>query len=163
MSRKGRDGYFIIASPISWLEGGVKERGASPPLKHLYENPLVLPVEGPSPHEVYVQVGHQLSGVRTAVNGQPVTAFSYSLFPGDLVGRPDHLPQERYIFVRQVRQRWYMLYGQDEYVYGGYRVDIREGEHLFVTVDNFRRYLSRGDFTENAVGLTLGTVHGNDL
>ncbi len=29
--RKGRDGYFIIASPISWLEGGVKERGGFAP------------------------------------------------------------------------------------------------------------------------------------
>ena len=110
-----------------------------------------------------MEVGHQLSRVRPAVDGQPVAAFGDSLFSGKLIGDPYHFADERRIFIRHVRQRCDVLYGQDEYMHRRYRVDIREGKYLVIAVEDFGRYLSRGDFAKNAVGLTFSGTHGSNL
>ena len=123
----------------------------------------MFPVHVPSPHEVYVQVGHQLSRVRPAVDGQTVAAFKNALLLGQLIGYPDHLADQRRVRVGHIRQRPNVLYRDDEYVNRCQWIDIGESEYFLIAVKNPGRYLPARNLAEDAVRLALFRARLNHL
>jgi hypothetical protein len=119
----------------------------------------VLPGQRPAPHEVDVQMGHQLARVRPAVDGQAVATLKNAVLFGEFVGHPHHLPEERRIGVLHFCQRSDMLDWQDEDVHRRQRVDIREGKDFLVPVKYIGGYLPGGDLTENTVGIFINLPH----
>ncbi len=118
----------------------------------------MVPVEVPASHKVHVEVGHNLPGVRAAVNSEAVSFFGNALLSGNLVGRLDHLSDQRRLGVSHLGERRYVLSRDDEQVDRRNGVDIRESHDVIVLVNDFRRYFAPDNFTENAVRLALYRV-----
>lgn len=94
---------------------------------------------------MHVQVKDFLPAIMIAVDNEPIAALCYSLLLGDFPRRQEQPSRHALIFFNEVVDGGNLFVGDDENVYGGYRVDIAESRNQIVLVDNSRRQLTADD------------------
>ena len=98
-----------------------------------------------------VEMGHCLSPLSTAVNGDPVASLSDALFNRQHVADSQHVSQERSLVIGHVRHRCDVLQRQHQQVLRRLRADIPNSEDLVVFVKNFAWNLPGRDLAEDTV------------
>ena len=98
---------------------------------------------------MHVQVGNLLPAVPTRVDQQAITTFRDALLAGNFGSNAKESPQSRLIFRRYIVDRGDFLVGDNQDVKGRLRVDIFEGRHQFVLINNVGGDFAFDDFAEN--------------
>lgn len=93
-----------------------------------------------------------LAGVRIAVGHQAIATSGHSQFPGDLRAHGHQVAEQSLVIGPGGIEGGDVLFGDQEHVDGGGRVDVPEGEAQGVFVDDVRRDLPVPDLAEKAVG-----------
>lgn len=103
-----------------------------------------------SADEVNVQMGDRLAALRPAVYHKAVTVGGDARVAGYLARRRDKAAHELGVVVRHFFQVRDMFFGDEEYVDGRLRRDVRKGHHFIVAVEYCRRLFALGDSAEDA-------------
>ena len=98
-----------------------------------------------------MQVEDGLAGLTVAVDDGTVAHVGEALLPGDIPRREIESAHQVDMAVVQVVQGGDVLPGYHQDVYRGLRVDIIEGHHRIVLVDDLARYLAGSDSAERTV------------
>jgi hypothetical protein len=107
-----------------------------------------------------MQMVNLLPALGTSVGHQPKTPLRvgvHTLLQGKLGGQQQHTPQKVLVLRAHLRHGGDVQFGDQQKMHWRPRVDIVEGENLFVFVNLFARYLAGNDFAKDAVGVG---VHG---
>ena len=104
-----------------------------------------------------MQVKYRLSGARTDVEYCPVSMLDISPacnFGGGEVAAPDKFR----VFGLSLLQPGEVFFGNDQYVRGGLRMDVLEGENVVVFMDFLRGRFAAEDAAKQAIGGRIAHV-----
>ena len=93
-----------------------------------------------------------LTGVGVAVEDRAEATVAMSMFGGNRGAAPDHLADEAVVFCRQLVEAGDVPARDHEDVHRRLWIDVLEGDHAVVLVDQRRRDLAAHDLAEKAVG-----------
>ena len=102
--------------------------------------------------QVQVDVKDGLPSLAVRVEHRPVPAVRYASFLGNRGGAPDELSDQAVVFCAKLVQRFDMTLRDDEHMRRRLWIDIVEGQHAFVLVDDACRNRALDDFAEQAIG-----------
>ena len=105
-----------------------------------------------------MQMVNLLSALGTGVGNQPKTTLRvgvHTLLQGKLGGQQEHAPQKVLVLRAHLRHGGNVQLGDQQKMHWRPRVDVVEGEYLFVFVNLFARYLAGNDFAKDAVGVGM--------
>lgn len=101
-----------------------------------------------SAENMEMEMRDRFSGIRTIVDHEPVSrGFDAQLF-GDLRSLQKHVAKDRVIFRPSVGDTRNRFFGHDQGMNGSRRLDVTEGDHQVILVNDIRRNFARGDFLE---------------
>lgn len=112
-----------------------------------------------------MEMRHDLSPLLAAAYYQPIAFLRNPFFFRQPVGHFYHIAGERCLVISQLGQGRNMLLWYDQYMSRRCRIDITEGNYLFVLIPDFTRHFSRYNLAEDAVHslITLSSELGPAL
>ena len=108
------------------------------------------PTERSTGEYVKVDMEHCLVGLAVCIENGPVAALSVSALARDGGGAACHLANQRVMVGAGVVQRSDVLLWNNEHVHWCLRVDVLDGDHPVIFVDELRRNLMRRDSAKQA-------------
>jgi len=110
----------------------------------------------PAAQNVAVQVRDRFAPVRTVIDHEAVPVGQTQLF-GDLRGLEQQMAEKLVLVRTGLGDAGNMLLGNNQHVRRGLRIDVAEGEHEVVLVNNVGGDFARGNFLEQ--GLLMAWVY----
>jgi hypothetical protein len=104
-----------------------------------------------TPQQVKVQVENSLPCIRTGVDDQTIAGVGDLFLSGYLAGSGKQVTNERLVLESQFVDRSNMLVRYDQDVGWSSRVDVAEGGHLVVTINNLAGRLPGNDLAKGAI------------
>jgi hypothetical protein len=89
-----------------------------------------------SADQVQVQMEDRLSPVHPRVDNRAIAGLSDALLPGQELGNPEHVPNQRLVFRIEFIERVDVSIGYDQDVGWRHRMRIPESGHLFIAIKN---------------------------
>ena len=100
-------------------------------------------------------MGYDLPALRSAVDHQAVPLFVNPLLSCQLICHCHHMPHQRDVFPGEVGKGFDMFLSHDEKMYRCLRVDIGEGDHALILIDDIAFDLAVYYAAENTIHLVF--------
>ena len=98
-----------------------------------------------------VQMLYALARVRAHIGDHTIAGFGHAQFLAQTGNHRVNVTQQRCVLLRQVRRGADMLFGNDQKMHRGLRIDVVEGQQSIILKQLAGRDLPCRDFAEQAI------------